>query len=207
MTPRHRLTPCTPFSRRSLNRSPSSPASIACGSARSFRPSSTVLKPHWVRSLVRVSDRHRLHRGLNTPVCGLWSCRRRVEGGTQHRSRTTRRTLATMAAPDREGGGGGQFRWHHPWLRTLTTIAGGWWAARLQARSWARQNELRLREAEQERAAGACRELTSLLDRRLYRMLRLLSATRRGPDDALTPRNSSVDEANTTKCCMPGTTA
>ena len=67
----------------------------------------------------------------------------------------------------------------------LTTIAGGWWAARLQDRSWARQNELRLREAERDRAAAACRDVTSLLDRRLYRMRRLLSAARTGPDDVL----------------------
>jgi hypothetical protein len=58
----------------------------------------------------------------------------------------------------------------------LTTIAGGWWATRLQERSWARQNDVRLREAENERAGAACQELTLLLDRRLYRMLRLLWA-------------------------------
>lgn len=58
----------------------------------------------------------------------------------------------------------------------LTTIGGGWWAARLQERSWARQNDVRLREAENERAGAACQELTLLLDRRLYRMLRLLWA-------------------------------
>ena len=89
----------------------------------------------------------------------------------------------------------------------LTTIAGGWWAARLQDRSWARQNELRLREAERERAAAACRDVTSLLDRRLYRMLRLLYATRTVRTTSSTPRNSRVGEATTTRFCMPGTTA
>lgn len=59
----------------------------------------------------------------------------------------------------------------------LTTIAGGWWASRLQQRSWERQNDLRLREAENDRAGAACQELMSLLDRRLYRMLRLLWAS------------------------------
>jgi hypothetical protein len=58
----------------------------------------------------------------------------------------------------------------------LTTVAGGWWAARLQERSWVRQNDIRLREAENERAAAACQDLMSLLDRRLYRMQRLLWA-------------------------------
>jgi hypothetical protein len=58
----------------------------------------------------------------------------------------------------------------------LTTVAGGWWAARLQERSWVRQNDIRLREAENERAAAACQDLMSLLDRRLYRMKRLLWA-------------------------------
>lgn len=58
----------------------------------------------------------------------------------------------------------------------LTTVAGGWWAARLQERSWTRQNETRMREVEGDRAATACQDLTSLLDRRLYRMQRLLWA-------------------------------
>ena len=58
----------------------------------------------------------------------------------------------------------------------LTTVAGGWWAARLQERSWARQNDVRLREAESERAGTACQDLMLLLDRRLYRMQRLMWA-------------------------------
>ncbi|MFT4296865.1 MAG: hypothetical protein QM582_15790 [Micropruina sp.] len=55
----------------------------------------------------------------------------------------------------------------------LTTVIGGWWASRLQQRSWERQNELRLRENERSRAEDASRELSALLDRRLYRMLRV----------------------------------
>jgi len=58
----------------------------------------------------------------------------------------------------------------------LTTVLGGWWAYRLQTRSWQQQNELRLREQELERAGDTCASTMSLLDRRLYRMQRLLWA-------------------------------
>lgn len=71
----------------------------------------------------------------------------------------------------------------------LTTVAGGWWAARLQERSWVRQNDVRLREAENERAGAACQDLMSLLDRRLYRMQRLLwAADGSGDDDEIERR-------------------
>src|SRR5687768_1913571 len=70
----------------------------------------------------------------------------------------------------------------------LTTVAGGWWAAKLQERSWARQNDVRLRESENERAGMACQELMSLLDRRLYRMHRLLwAATTSGDKERPSP--------------------
>ena len=70
----------------------------------------------------------------------------------------------------------------------LTTVAGGWWAAKLQERSWARQNDVRLRESENERAGMACQELMSLLDRRLYRMQRLLwAATTSGDEENQLP--------------------
>ena len=62
----------------------------------------------------------------------------------------------------------------------LTTVAGGWWASRLQQRAWLRQNEVQLRQAEHESAAGACKEILSLLDRRLYRMQRLVWAAAGG---------------------------
>jgi hypothetical protein len=58
----------------------------------------------------------------------------------------------------------------------LTTVAGGWWASYLQLRAWNRQNEVRLLEAAIERAGAACQEITSLLDRRLFRMQRLMGA-------------------------------
>ena len=70
----------------------------------------------------------------------------------------------------------------------LTTVAGGWWAAKLQERSWARQNDVRLRDSENERAGTACQELMSLLDRRLYRMQRLLwAATTSGDEEGQIP--------------------
>lgn len=55
----------------------------------------------------------------------------------------------------------------------LTTVAGGWLGAWFQQRTWDHQNEARLREAEQERAGDVCQSVSLLLDRRLYRMLRL----------------------------------
>lgn len=58
----------------------------------------------------------------------------------------------------------------------LTTGVGGWWASRLQSRSWTQQNEVRLREKELDRAGGTCSGVMSLLDARLYRMKRLLEA-------------------------------
>ncbi len=58
----------------------------------------------------------------------------------------------------------------------LTTVLGGWWAYRLQTRSWQQQNELRLREEGLERAGATCASTMSLLDQRLYRMQRLLWA-------------------------------
>jgi hypothetical protein len=65
----------------------------------------------------------------------------------------------------------------------LTTVAGGWWASYLQQRAWSRQNEVRLIEAAIERAQAACQEITSLLDRRLFRMQRLMWAATRGRAD------------------------
>lgn len=66
----------------------------------------------------------------------------------------------------------------------LTTVVGGWWAARLQERSWDRQNERRLDEDEQQRAAAACEEISRLLDKRLYRMQRLFWVIARLDEDA-----------------------
>lgn len=45
----------------------------------------------------------------------------------------------------------------------LTTLVSGWWAARLQERSWNWRDDVGLREAEHERSSGACQELMGLL--------------------------------------------
>ncbi|MDQ3825514.1 MAG: hypothetical protein M3325_07095 [Actinomycetota bacterium] len=58
----------------------------------------------------------------------------------------------------------------------FTTLVGGWWAARLQQRSWDHQNDLRIKEEESRRAGEACHDLAGLLDKRLYRMRRLFWA-------------------------------
>jgi hypothetical protein len=67
----------------------------------------------------------------------------------------------------------------------LTTVAGGWWASYLQQRAWKRQNEVRLLEAAIERAGAACQQITSLLDRRLFRMQRLMGAATRAAADEI----------------------
>lgn len=76
----------------------------------------------------------------------------------------------------------------------FTTVIGGLWATRLQDRSWKKQNDARMREAESERAAAACQDITTLLDRRLYRMRRLLWAATGAPgqvdEDELKARRS-----------------
>ena len=55
----------------------------------------------------------------------------------------------------------------------LTTVLGGLLGSYLQQRAWRNQNEQRLRDDELKRAATACVEVSQLLDKRLYRMLRL----------------------------------
>ena len=68
----------------------------------------------------------------------------------------------------------------------LTTLIGGWWATRLQNRSWEHQNERRKHEEESRRASEACDDLSRLLDKRLYRMRRLywsIAAANRSPED------------------------
>jgi hypothetical protein len=58
----------------------------------------------------------------------------------------------------------------------LTTVAGGCLGTYLQQRAWRRQNEARLREEELRRADDACQVISVLVDKRRYRMLRLLAA-------------------------------
>jgi hypothetical protein len=55
----------------------------------------------------------------------------------------------------------------------LTTVAGGVLGYLLQNRSWSRQHEITLAQAEREAALRVFEELSTLMDRRLYRMRRL----------------------------------
>ena len=54
----------------------------------------------------------------------------------------------------------------------LTTVAGGVLGYFLQNRSWSRQHEVTLAQAEREAARAVFEELSALMDRRLYRMRR-----------------------------------
>jgi hypothetical protein len=58
----------------------------------------------------------------------------------------------------------------------LITVLGGGLGTYLQQRSWKHQNDARLREEELRRADDVCRAVSQLMDRRLYRMLRLFHA-------------------------------
>ena len=61
----------------------------------------------------------------------------------------------------------------------LTTVFGGWLAQTLQSRSWAHQNRVRLLELERAEAAKVFDELSRLMDKRLYRMLKFHWALKR----------------------------
>jgi len=67
----------------------------------------------------------------------------------------------------------------------LTTVLGGLLGSWLQQRSWDHQNASRLIEEEQRRADQVCQQLSQLLDKRLYRMLRLYYAVHPTPDREL----------------------
>jgi hypothetical protein len=58
----------------------------------------------------------------------------------------------------------------------LSTVLGGILGSWLQRRSWDHQNEVRLTEEERRRADEVSQRLSQLLDKRLYRMLRLYYA-------------------------------
>jgi hypothetical protein len=55
----------------------------------------------------------------------------------------------------------------------LTTIVGGLLGAYFQRRTWDHQNERTLAEADRSHATQTCRELSQLMDKRLYRMLQI----------------------------------
>ncbi|WP_189022527.1 hypothetical protein [Nocardia rhizosphaerihabitans] len=56
----------------------------------------------------------------------------------------------------------------------LTTIIGGVFASFLQQRAWRHQNAERLRQEDLGRASDVCRTTSALVDKRAYRMQRLL---------------------------------
>ena len=58
----------------------------------------------------------------------------------------------------------------------LTTVLGGILGSWLQQRAWNRQRAAQLREEELRRADDVCQKISQLMDKRLYRMLRLLYA-------------------------------
>ena len=53
----------------------------------------------------------------------------------------------------------------------MTTLVGGLLGAHFQRRNWDHQNERALAEADRNHATQTCRELSQLMDKRLYRML------------------------------------
>ena len=55
----------------------------------------------------------------------------------------------------------------------LTTVVGGVLGAWFQRRTWDHQNERTLEEADRDHATQVCRELSHLMDKRLYRMRQL----------------------------------
>jgi hypothetical protein len=58
----------------------------------------------------------------------------------------------------------------------LTTVLGGVLGSYLQQRSWKHQNEVHLKEEGLKQAKAVCESVSRLLDKRLYRMLRLYYA-------------------------------
>lgn len=64
----------------------------------------------------------------------------------------------------------------------LTTVLGGLLGTFLQWRTWNRQNEVQLRQGELRRAGEVCESVSTLLDKRLYRMRRFYSALASDPE-------------------------
>jgi hypothetical protein len=81
----------------------------------------------------------------------------------------------------------------------LTTVLGGLLGSYFQRRTWEHQHDAQLREQELERASQTCYSLSMLLDRRLYRMVRLHHAIARCQEGGFTradvePRFRAYDE-------------
>ena len=68
----------------------------------------------------------------------------------------------------------------------LTTVLGGVLGAFLQRRTWDHQHTVQAEQAAVTRADEVCRHTMGLLDKRLYRMLRLYFACRAAKNDAAT---------------------
>jgi hypothetical protein len=68
----------------------------------------------------------------------------------------------------------------------LTTVLGGLLGSYFQRRTWDHQHEAQLRDQELERASHTCYSLSVLLDRRLYRMVRLQHAIGRCQEGGFT---------------------
>jgi len=61
----------------------------------------------------------------------------------------------------------------------LTTVLGGALGTHFQRQTWKNQHDLQLSEQALERASNTCYSLSTLIDRRLYRMVRLEAAMAR----------------------------
>jgi hypothetical protein len=68
----------------------------------------------------------------------------------------------------------------------LTTVVGGLLGSYFQRRTWDHQHDAQLRAQELERASQTCNSLSMLLDRRLYRMVRLEYAIARCREGGIT---------------------
>lgn len=82
----------------------------------------------------------------------------------------------------------------------LTVLIGGAYASYLQQRSWRHQNQSRLNEEERKQAGEIRTALSELLDKRLYRTLRLLQAIEERArnavsDDQLRDQRSEYEQA------------
>jgi hypothetical protein len=78
----------------------------------------------------------------------------------------------------------------------LTTVLGGFLGSWLQRRAWDHQKDVQLREDEFRRADNVCNQLSKLMDKRLYRMLRFYDAlaSNVGTSDGSTRVQDSLKE-------------
>ena len=86
----------------------------------------------------------------------------------------------------------------------LTTIVGTALGHYFQNRSWRHQHDAELFETERKAAAQVFAELSTLMDKRLYRMC---AKSTGGFTPGRTTRWSSSTWSGTARCCTSGTTA